>query len=298
MPGRTDRDLPVGTPPVILTFNTINFSPWYRADVSLPTVLEAAAAAGFASIGLDVWTVERFEGEGHALPDLVDLMAGLGLACTDVVPLILSPERDVTLQRARALQRVASATGAQTCLVSFGPDGADPRDSGVRSALRECSTIFSECGVRLALEYVAYGPLNTVAAARELCDDIGWERIGLVADSFQTFAAGQTEELRSLFPGAIELVQFSDVVFPLERDLVDASRNHRLLPGAGGLDLQRFVAILDDLGYHGLVSPEVLSQAVRTGPVAGFCRDVHLALRSYWPMPDSHDLDSVSTGRC
>ena len=69
------------------------------------------------------------------------------------------------------------------------------------------------------------------------------------------------------------------------REVRDASRNHRRLPGSGELDLPAFVDAVVATGYTGVVSPEVLSGEVRGSPPARFATAVQRALEEHWERP-------------
>ncbi|HEU0170317.1 MAG TPA: hypothetical protein VFR26_02675 [Acidimicrobiales bacterium] len=83
-------------------------------------------------------------------------------------------------------------------------------------------------------------------------------------------------------PGSIALVQVADARLPLGDDVVDASRNRRVLPDAGDLDLAAFVATVDATGFAGPVSPEVLSAHVRSTAPAEFAPAALAAVRALW----------------
>ena len=61
----------------------------------------------------------------------------------------------------------------------------------------------------------------------------------------------------------IACVQLADGPAHAPADLVDESRNARLLPGAGALDLTAFVEGLNAIGYEGPVSVKALSADLR-----------------------------------
>lgn len=264
-----------------LSFQTVQLSPGFGAGVSLTEALDAAADAGFTRVGLDVWSVEAHERDGGKAADLPVILADRGLACTDVLPLVVTMDHRHTLDAAGRLAALASATGATVCGVAFGPDVTDPADRGVRDVVRRCAEILAGGGLRMAVEFVPYSAVRTLSQACELCDEIGWDRAGILLDSWHTLVTGQLDELRHLVPGAVAMVQFSDAMVPLRRDLRDESRNHRLLPGQGNLNLSGFVAALTRLGYGGVLSPEVLSNRVRSGSPVRFAHDLRRTTAAY-----------------
>lgn len=215
------------------------------------------------------------------MADLPGLLDDNGLSCTDVLALSIGPDAELTLQEARRLAEIASVTGARVCVAAIA-QGVDPLASQVRTVLRRCADMVTDVGARLALEFLPYSPLRTVAQATELCDDIGWPGAGLLLDSWHTMVGDQLPAITGLPATSVAMVQFSDALFPLAGDIRDQSRNLRRLPGEGNLKLGDFVAAVKATGYSGLVSPEVLSTQVRQGPPLDFAQSVRAAMLAYW----------------
>jgi len=56
-----------------LLYETIQFSPFvWDGDVDLATQFEAAAAAGFDGVGIDVWSVDQHLSGGGTVSELVE----------------------------------------------------------------------------------------------------------------------------------------------------------------------------------------------------------------------------------
>jgi sugar phosphate isomerase/epimerase len=263
------------------SFHTVNFSPMFGSQAQLPDVLRAANEAGFTSVGLDIWGVEAYLAGGARLAGLPGLLDDNGLSCTDVLAISIGPDARQTLRGARRLAEIASVTGARVCVGAIAA-GVDPLERQVRTLLRRCTDIMADVGARLALEFLPYSPLKTVAQAKELCDDIGSSRAGLLLDSWHTLVGRQLQGIVGLPASAVAMVQFSDALTPLTGDLQDGSRNLRRMPGEGNLKLRDFVETVKATGYSGLVSPEVLSARVRQGPPLDFARSVRAAMIAYW----------------
>ncbi|HSS10372.1 MAG TPA: sugar phosphate isomerase/epimerase [Acidimicrobiales bacterium] len=264
-----------------LSFQTVNFSPVFGAEVPLPDVLAAASEAGFTRVGLDIWGVEVYLAEGGGPADLRCLLDDNGLSCTDVMALPVGPDIEHTLDRARRLAEIVALTDAHVCGVAF-EQGVDPFANEARTTLSRCTDIVADAGARVALEYLPYSPLPRVAQARALCDDLGCQRAGLLVDSWHTLVGDQLPDISGIPAAAVTIIQFSDALTPLSGDLHDESRNLRRLPGEGNLRLGDFVQAIRDTGYAGLVSPEVLSTRVRQGSPLEFARSVRAAMTAYW----------------
>jgi sugar phosphate isomerase/epimerase len=236
----------------------------------LELVLDGAAAAGFRAVGLDHYTLR-----GCPIDELGSLLRDRGLVCSDVG--ILPVGRDDARAVAETLAHVASATGAPTCIAAF--FAPLDRTEAVR-VLEACAGVLTAVGVRLALEFASYGGLTRLRDAVALCDAIGWDRCGLLLDTWHFFRGGaEWPVLRSLAGDRIALVHVNDGLEHVGDDLVWEGRHARLPVGTCSFPLAEFARALDAAGYCGIVSAEVLSDAVRTALPAEGARTLLGALQ-------------------
>jgi sugar phosphate isomerase/epimerase len=157
-----------------------------------------------------------------------------------------------------------------------------------REVVREltaCAGVLSDVGVRLALEPVPYAPLRTLAEATPLCDAVGWERCGLLVDTWHFFRGDRPWELlRSLDAEQIGLVHVNDAA-PISTDsLLFESRFRRETLGAGSFPIEEFKAAVDALGYAGTISPEILSTRLRRLPPTEAANEIMQSLRDHWSL--------------
>jgi 4-hydroxyphenylpyruvate dioxygenase len=78
------------------------------------------------------------------------------------------------------------------------------------------------------------------------------------------------------------MVQFCDAVAAPAVDIIDDSRNRRLVPGDGELPLRQFVDAVREIGFDGTVAAEVLSASVRSSDPRTVTRAIHDAMADYW----------------
>jgi sugar phosphate isomerase/epimerase len=228
----------------------------------LEEVLAGAAAAGFDAVGLDDMTLA-----GRDADEVAGLLEAHGLACTDVGVLRVR-------EQAESLAALATRTGAGVCIAA--PASIDD--------LRAGAGILAEAGVRTALEFVPYGGVRTLSEAIDVCAEVGWDRCGLLLDSWHFFRSGEEWELlRSLAPEQIALVHVNDAPPPVG-DLAYESRFRRTPPGEGTFPLADFLDALEEVGYDGVVSLEVLSASLRSRPPAEGARELHDAMFSIRPV--------------
>ncbi len=246
------------------------------ATRDIQEVFRAAVSAGFAAVGIDALTAAGLGGLDGEL--IGELLRRHRLVCTEVGVLAAGP--DMGSDAPAELAHLAASTGARVCVtVADTPPGGD-----LVAALKASAEVLGEAGVRMALEFLPYGPLSTLADAVDICDSVGWERCGVLLDSWHFCNSGRPWDLlRGLSGEQIALVQINDAPPPLGADLRLESRFRRVPPGAGTFPLEELVATLERIGYHGVVSPEVLSKTLITSPVDHVARTLMTALEEYWP---------------
>ena len=229
----------------------------------LDTVLDGVTAAGFGAIGLDHYSV------GGLDPNrLATALRTRGLACSDVGIVALGMLERADVER---LARAANALGANLCIAGlYRPIS---HDDAVRE-LRAAAEVLGPAGIRLAFEFTAYGNATTLAQAVHLCEDVGWDRCGVLIDAWHIFRGGESlADVAALDGGRIALVHVDDgAAEPLENGTYEG-RFHRLLPGTGSFDIAGFLDALDAAGYDGPICLEVLSEELRAlAPAEGAAR--------------------------
>ena len=125
-----------------------------------------------------------------------------------------------------------------------------------------------------------YGGVRSLSEGIDVCSAVGWDRCGLLVDTWHFFRGGERWPLlRSLAASQIVLVHLNDAPEPVG-DLVYDSRFLRTPPGEGTFPLAGFLELLDEIGYDGVVSLEVLSAELRSRPPAEGARDLFHAARA------------------
>lgn len=226
-----------------------------RATVPLEEILNAASEAGFKHIGVETITLDQQEVEAKKLAEMLKTR---DLTCTDIGILTVSTQD--CREEATRLGSLAAQVGATVCITAL----SEQPTPAVITRLRECGQILGYFGVTIALEFLPYGPLATLDQCLAICQQIGWSRCGVLLDTWHVFHSPPAwQQLARLDPAYIALVQINDAPPPVGHDLIYESRFRRLPPGVGTFDLERFNHILRSVGYEGIVSPEVLSTALR-----------------------------------
>jgi sugar phosphate isomerase/epimerase len=188
------------------------------------------------------------------------------------------PGADASAER---LARVAAAAEARICVAAVPQPVA--RKEAIRHLEAAASTL-ARAGVRIALEFASYGGLTRLADAVALCEAVGWERCGLLVDTWHFVRTGEPWSLlRSLDGDRVALVHVNDGACAAGDDPVVDGRFRRVPPGTGDFPLAAFAATLDEIGYRGTLAVEVLSDDVRLLPPGIGARLLMTSLREAWP---------------
>ncbi|GIP33726.1 sugar phosphate isomerase/epimerase [Paenibacillus sp. J2TS4] len=174
------------------------------------------------------------------------------------------------LTRLLEVAKAAAAIGCTSCCTYILPatDALPaPFMAQAIKRLRLCAQMLGAYGIRLGLEYV--GPhhlrtqwthpfLWTQEAVLDVIDAIGEPNVGLLLDSYHWYTTGlQKEDITRLRPEQIVHVHINDAPpGPVEKVL----DNDRVYPGEGVIDLPAFLQALEQAGYQGAVTQEVLTK--------------------------------------
>jgi len=245
----------------------------------LNEVVDAASAARFDGIGVDLVSYRAFASKGGSADLLAASLVEANLRATDVGVLIIGDGDSTTL--ATTLGELSAAVGASVCIAAV----VDPALSVADAAgvLRECIVAMGPNRPRLALEFFPYGPIATLEQAVALCAAVGWDDCGLLVDTWHFFHSGEPWALfKSLDPAQIALVHADDAALPLSDDLAEESRFRRVPLGEGCLPIASFASVLRDLEYDGVVSLEVLSRSLRALPATEVARRLRASVTKCW----------------
>ncbi len=232
----------------------------------LLTDLAVARDAGFDALEIRDAKLEAYLAQGGALTDLARAFADARLlplslnALERATPLSPGPARQTTLERCRTLCLWASRLGCPYVVAVPGPaaglSGAAVRQASVET-LRAMAEIGRDHAVSIGFEFLGASDcsVRTVAAAREIVEEVDDPAVGLVIDTFHYYVGGSTPQmLEGLDPRRLFIVHMDDAEDRPREALTDA---HRLLPGEGVIPLRDLIQTLEGLGYDGVYSVEL-----------------------------------------
>src|SRR5438477_587026 len=128
--------------------------------------------------------------------------------------------------------------------------------------------------IRIAYEALSWGRhVNEYPQAWEIVQAAGRENLGLALDSFHILANRTSlDALEEIEPKKIFIVQLSDFLWQEVRsaeDRIETARHSRVFPGEG-VHSEKVIELtraLDEVGYRGDYSCEVLNDAYRQLPL-------------------------------
>ena len=257
-----------------------------ESPLALPDRIAAAAAAGFTGFGILLADLRRYL-VGHDLAELKQLLDDHGMTTVELELLedwwVPEGPRRVESERVRdELRTAAQALGARDIKLGpplVGPVHAVPARGVIDPAYdleayaggfhRAC-VAFAEVGAVVALEFLPFSTVSTLAQAVDLVRTAGHPTGGLLIDLWHVMRGpeGQLEELAVLPVDLVKGVELNDADVEPVGDLFTDTVRHRLLPGDGVWPVARAITLLDGIGYDGPWGVEILSDHHRSRPLS------------------------------
>jgi sugar phosphate isomerase/epimerase len=220
----------------------------------------AAAAAGFTGIGMGVvdWLDARRADFSEA--QLLDYVRRHGLQVTELEFLkdwwAEADVRGVRLEEDLVFYLAGALDVPQINAGLF----ADVPDDSVVAGFRRLCARAADHGVRVALEFMPYSALPTLAHAQRVIAESGATNAGLMLDAWHwQRSGGNLDETLALDPAQVFGVQLCDAQAQPHADLRHEGRHLRVLPGHGAADLAGFIGAVRSIGVTEPFAVEVLS---------------------------------------
>ena len=235
---------------------------------------EAAAAAGFAGIGLHTDDLARTRASGLDVPGMRRVLDGAGLRLVEIEFLdgwALDSDPVSFAASVTNVETVADALGGRH--VSAGEFAQGPLDLDAAAArLASVAARLDARGLLVAVEAFPWSALPDVGTALELLRRTGVANAGLMVDVWHFYNGGATPDQLTDLPGAgIVAVQLNDGP-RVHEDHLRHARAARRLPGFGDLDVVGLVRAVQDAGFAGPWSIEVNTPVFRELPLGEAAR--------------------------
>jgi sugar phosphate isomerase/epimerase len=240
-----------------LAFETIAYAPQFCAQApALEEQISAAAAVGFQAVALDLFSLSRFSDSGGELAKLSRHIGACGLEIAGLATLLVDNNTSVRAAAA-ALDAVVDRFGPPVVITVF---RASPSPKSV-DRLGRIAEGLARKGCRVAIEFVAFGQVQTLAASIALAEQIGSDA-GICLDAWHLFRGpSDWSELLDVRAEQIAYVQVADALPAVTNDLYYECTRRRAMCGEGELPLASFVKALTGTQYKGTVGLEILSES-------------------------------------
>jgi sugar phosphate isomerase/epimerase len=246
----------------------------------LDRVLAAAAGAGFRGVALDWFSLRAAVRVGTDASVIAERVRDLGLVVTDLSALGLGADASADERVSASMARRCAALGIPLCALVL----TVPPSPALDDRVSRVADVFAANGVRLALEFVPYTEVRTLAEARAVCERVGHDRIGVLVDTWHLARSGGTPaDIADLAPHELACVQLADAAPRAADDLPDESRRSRLLPGDGVVDFPAVATALTKAGYDGPLGLEVLDSRLAAQSPEAVAEACFRAARAWFP---------------
>jgi sugar phosphate isomerase/epimerase len=235
-----------------------------RARIPFPDRVRAAAAAGFAGIGIQPHDHARSVEEGLSERQMFDLLEaeGVALAEVDGVPWWPADGQDeADLEAAqREVLRVASDFGAHHVVAPMPSLAEMPPFEELVRRLAVLGQRAGSDGVKVGFEFLPWTPVSTLETASAVVGEVARPEVGLTVDFWHTTAGGAGPAEVAALPGErVVAVHLTDghrdpTLDPLAETMVG-----RRLPGLGEFDVVGLIEALDAAGSTAPIGVEAVS---------------------------------------
>ena len=226
---------------------TLAYLPFFGS--SQVDVIEAAAAAGFRSVGLRI--AERLPGDSfpHSvignrdrLRDIKRRLTDSNISLSNVCGRSLV--RETTADELAGLVEAAEELGATYILVN----GHDPDEHRMTDNMVRLANLAAHAGVKIGVEFVPFHCIRNLSEALRIVKATRSANVGLVIDPLHlSRSGGHPDEVAAVPRELIFYGQLCDALAERpsspEGCLVEA-RSGRLYPGEGALPLREFMRSL------------------------------------------------------
>ena len=258
----------------------------HLSPLDLRVRARAVAAAGFTGIGFTIDDLEAAKAT-YGLPQVKRICEDLGLVHLEVELLEnwwSTDRRRRESDKTRALL-LAAAEVLEARQIKIGPDlevivdGAVPPLAAVAhwaAELHQLARQAAEVGTRVALEPLPFSNIPDFRLAAELVVAADHPAAGLVVDIWHLERGPSTlADLAEIPGGKVFVVELNDAPAPQSTDLFLDTIHHRVLCGSGTFDVEAFIETLQQIGFAGPWSVEILSETHRRRPLQEALVDAH-----------------------
>lgn len=254
---------------------------------TLPNKIKHAAMAGFTAIELWIDEIDAFCTGGNRLSDVRRMLEDHGLRCLSTIKIDgwsendgsimnVADDHDAIMAECERRMVIARELGSPYIIAcpSYSHRGyPTPAITQVVAHWRELLELGERIGVVPTVEFLGQShQINTIEKCIDLIERTCHPQAKMVVDSYHLWrGGGKSTDLAKAHPGIISMLHINDMNPAIDR-IIHRDRD-RLMPGDGGLDLDSFIRIADEIGYNGVVSLGVYNRALWERDSLEVCRE-------------------------
>ena len=229
---------------------------------SLEDKIRIAHEAGYPAVGIHERDLRDYLDGGGELRQIAALLEELSLSLSEVMAFRgwVTPEPATREGLVERNARVIEACDVLGCkLITAPASGADIETPEYVENFRVACEAVAERGITLAFEFLAkLRAAGNLATGLLIVEEAGLPNAKLLIDTAHLLASGSSvEELAETPVERIALIHFQDIAAGSQDT---TGEKDRMIPGEGAAPLRRFVQILQEKGYDGYYSMELLGE--------------------------------------
>ncbi|MEX2169803.1 MAG: sugar phosphate isomerase/epimerase family protein [Pirellulales bacterium] len=225
--------------------------------------VQAAGVAGYSGIELWFDAVDAHVAHSGTIDDIRLALADHGLTVPTMIYLgdwfdTVGESHAAALLECKRKMEIAAELGAPY-VIAGPPLGTADYDLGARH-YRELLEIGAGLGVKPAMEFLGFvEQINTIEEALDVMSRSGHPDATTVLDPAHIHrGGGSIESIAKLREDQIAICHFDDCPADVPREL--QHDKDRVMPGEGVFDLQRYLALLREIGYRRYLSLELFRE--------------------------------------
>jgi len=269
-------------------FTLTGGTPTDRPRFGFAERVEAAAAAGFAGIGLLGLDHKLTNDAGLTDADMAVILADHGIELAEVEFLMewsAGPEEPQRQAVARMIEdqvwATADAFGPRVVSVGEigGPEQVPPFDLLVERFAALCDRAAAH-DLLVALEFTPWSGIPDIATAAAIVTAADRRNAGINVDTWHWFRGNPSAEALRAAADRVFVIQLDDADRDVVGSLYEDTTTRRRYPGEGDFDLIGFLLLARDAGIDLPVSVEIMSTEHAALPVGEAARRAYSSSRA------------------
>jgi len=225
--------------------------------------IEVAAQAGYGAIELWFADLDAHLLDGGSIQEVRRALDDRKLAVPSVIYVggwFAADDREWPLVKAECSRRFDQAAQLGASFVIAGPPAGSADVALGARRYRELLDLGKLAGALPATEFLGFvEQLNTIESALEVVELAGGAEGTVVLDPFHIFRGGGSVESIAMLRGEqVAVAHFNDTPAAPPRE--QQHDRDRVWPGEGHLDLRRYLALLQQIGFRGWLSLELFRE--------------------------------------